>query len=294
VDFEITGGVGSLTIESSLTDETGRTSTRLIPGPKDGEVVVQAKVFGSGDMVFFTATAASVSDTSGAPVPGSTATAEIPTEGLVAYFPFNGNAVDESGNGNDGESHGAVLTEDRFGDPNGAYWFDGKDDYIVTAKPIGISGNSPRSVIAWVRVSSLNENTSIIYWGTQDHVAGLNGFYASEELFGRRSLFRFRGHYRDIDSGKSDVILFEKWQQLAFTFDGTLGLLYVDGVVTAAQSLFLETDDTAMSFGINLRDEGIDISLNRYFHGALDDVRIYSTAVPGEEVKALYNRLYAK
>ena len=45
--------------------------------------------------------------------------------GLVAHYPFNGNANDESGNGNDGTVNGATLTTDRFGNANKAYSFDG-------------------------------------------------------------------------------------------------------------------------------------------------------------------------
>jgi len=43
-------------------------------------------------------------------------------EGLVAYYPFNGNADDASGNGNNGTINGAVLTDDRFGNPN-SQWY---------------------------------------------------------------------------------------------------------------------------------------------------------------------------
>jgi len=57
-------------------------------------------------------------------------------DGLVAYYPFNGNANDESGNGNDGTVHGATLTEDRFDNANSAYDFklnsynNGENPYI--------------------------------------------------------------------------------------------------------------------------------------------------------------------
>lgn len=54
----------------------------------------------------------------------------VPTDGLVGYWGFNGNANDESGNGNDGVVNGATLTEDRDGNPNAAYSFDGTDDRI--------------------------------------------------------------------------------------------------------------------------------------------------------------------
>lgn len=56
--------------------------------------------------------------------------AAITTEGLVAYYPFNGNADDESSNGHDGTVYGATLITDRFGNSNSAYSFDGINDYI--------------------------------------------------------------------------------------------------------------------------------------------------------------------
>ena len=56
--------------------------------------------------------------------------AQIPTDGLVAHYPFNGNANDASTNSNDGTVNGATLTTDRFGNANSAYSFDGVDDDI--------------------------------------------------------------------------------------------------------------------------------------------------------------------
>lgn len=54
----------------------------------------------------------------------------IPTDGLVAYYKFDGDATDHSGNENQGELHGAVPAADRFGKADGAYSFDGVDDYV--------------------------------------------------------------------------------------------------------------------------------------------------------------------
>ena len=52
------------------------------------------------------------------------------TSGLVAWYPFDGNASDMSGNGNDGTVYGATLGEDRNGEVGKAYEFDGLNDYI--------------------------------------------------------------------------------------------------------------------------------------------------------------------
>ena len=55
----------------------------------------------------------------------------LPADGLVAWYPFNGNANDESGNGNNGQlQNGAALTTDRLGIENSASFFDGIDDHI--------------------------------------------------------------------------------------------------------------------------------------------------------------------
>ena len=55
----------------------------------------------------------------------------VPSNGLIGYWPFNGNANDESGTGNDGTVNGATLTADRFGNANAAYDFDGVNDNIT-------------------------------------------------------------------------------------------------------------------------------------------------------------------
>ena len=73
----------------------------------------------------------------------------IPTFGLVAYYPFNSNANDESGNNFNGTVFGATLTTDRFGNTNRAYNFDGYDDEIqvIHAEALNIIGDI--SLSAW-------------------------------------------------------------------------------------------------------------------------------------------------
>ena len=79
----------------------------------------------------------------------------LPKDGLVGFWPFNGNANDESGNGNHGTVNGATLTNDRNGVSNSAYNFDGLDDFISTNYS-GILGSSSRSVSFWAKQSSKN------------------------------------------------------------------------------------------------------------------------------------------
>src|SRR5450759_2959986 len=73
------------------------------------------------------------------------------TNGLIAYYPFNGNANDESGYGNDAVVTGATLTENRFGEANRAYHFNGSGDRIsalVAQLPLG---NAARTLVTWIK-----------------------------------------------------------------------------------------------------------------------------------------------
>lgn len=78
---------------------------------------------------------------------------EIGDDNPVAYYPFNNNANDESGNGNHGTVYGATITTDRFGNPNSAYEFDGVDDEINIGSQLKPS--FPISVSTWVSVDDL-------------------------------------------------------------------------------------------------------------------------------------------
>ncbi len=92
----------------------------------------------------------------------------VPTNGLVGYWPFNGNANDESGNGNNGTVNGATLTTDRNGNGNAAYSFDGVDDYIDNTSNGLPFGNTNRTINCWI----LNNNNfsgwshTILSYGT--------------------------------------------------------------------------------------------------------------------------------
>jgi len=63
----------------------------------------------------------------------ATIQAQVPTTGLISYWPFNGNANDVSGNNHNGTVNGATLTTDRFGNTNKAYSFNGTNNNIVVA-----------------------------------------------------------------------------------------------------------------------------------------------------------------
>ncbi|MCD4737006.1 MAG: LamG domain-containing protein [Bacteroidales bacterium] len=76
--------------------------------------------------------------------------------GLVAHYPFNGNALDASGNGHDGTVNGALLTFDRFEKPDSAYFFDGYNDNIDCGDPPDNSFDLTNdfTITAWISLAS--------------------------------------------------------------------------------------------------------------------------------------------
>ncbi|MEM6264536.1 MAG: hypothetical protein AAGI38_18630 [Bacteroidota bacterium] len=83
--------------------------------------------------------------------------------GLVAYYPFNGDALDQSGRNNHGTVLGATLTTDRKGKPNSAYAFDGEDDYIDFGDSADFRFSTDFSISLWIEYPGGSQDGSIIY-----------------------------------------------------------------------------------------------------------------------------------
>ena len=75
----------------------------------------------------------------------------VPTNGLVGWWPFNGNANDESGNGNHGTVNGAMLTNDRFENKNLAYDFSELNSFISFKSFFQFHENKDASISLWVK-----------------------------------------------------------------------------------------------------------------------------------------------
>ena len=99
-------------------------------------------------------------------VVGSAAAFEDLNEGLVAYYPCNGNANDASGNGNNGTVYGASLATDRSGNANSAYEFNGTSDYTRVADSATLrSPTNGLTLALWVNAYSFySPNVPSVGW----------------------------------------------------------------------------------------------------------------------------------
>ena len=91
----------------------------------------------------------------------------IPTNDLLAWFPMNGDANDYSGNNNNGTLDGPTTANDRNGNSNSAYLFDGSNDYIHTIPDLNVTTNANNdefTVSAWVKTSNAQSFDGIVYF----------------------------------------------------------------------------------------------------------------------------------
>ncbi len=195
-------------------------------------------------------------------------------DGLVAYYPFNGNAEDESGNGNDGTVNGATLIEDRLGNKGSAYSFDGNDDYIW----IGDKGKPERITIsAWFKTTS--ENGLVIRYRLYGYGITLRGnsihTYISVDNRNVYTLNTSKGNYQD-----------GIWHHVVLSFDGEQANLYVDRLLITTDKQHDSNSIYYQTGGLSIGRDG-DYSSN-YFQGDIDDLRIYNRALSESEIQQLY------
>jgi len=216
-----------------------------------------------------------------------------PTQGLVAYYPFNGNANDESGNGINGTLHNVTLTEDRFGNPEKAYHFLGNStSYIqtITSPLLNLSGNA--TIVAWVKGTGTLNNIVRVKGTTNDGVE--IGTHSDGTA---NSNFSYSGtSWFNIVSNK--VINDNQWHFVAVTVNGNQGKLFVDATMvkdTSAVNTFTMTSPGYVSIGrhpiYTSRAFVGTIDDIRAFVGTIDDIRIYNRALNESEVLILFNEV---
>jgi len=205
--------------------------------------------------------------------------------GLVAYYPFNGNVNDASGNNNHGFNYGATLSTDRFGNPNRAYIFDGLSNYIIT--PVNSGFTTQISLCAWFKTSYDNfggilcsrTTSNVSNELTLDSSYGHPYFYLSDGIGANIS---------KTDLSASNLVVNDNiWHLLVGTYDGTTLKIYVDGLLQGqATNTFTIAVNAFFKIGWD------DLSgYNRYFNGKIDDVRIYNRAINAQEVLAIFNEV---
>lgn len=223
----------------------------------------------------------------------------VPTNGLVGYWPFSGNANDVSLNANNGTNNGATLTADRFGNADSAYNFDGND--IITADAIPFSN---LTISIWYNINNssvLNPTTGhpptgaqLIGQGTQlsptaycDYSIGITSWNNINQFAFEKSIISsplFEMFYSNAN------ISYSNWVNLIYTIDSNIVKVYLNSILIDTFNTptnFIQSGNV-LSFGARYVQNSTSPTCN-YFTGKLDDIGIWNRALTQEEITNLYN-----
>jgi trimeric autotransporter adhesin len=229
--------------------------------------------------------------------------------GLVGYYPMDGNAHDESGFGFNGAVTGAVLTTDRFGHSNNAYYFDGYGDRIEVANTNGHFNLNYLTLSAWVRPDTwVHELGAIVYKNAQtgynrdNYYLGVQYHESAAPVRSTSTYYNLKifSHIEEYSTTLDDChfnnyqpfsafYTIQNWYLATTVYDPYGVSIYVNGVL---EDRVLIQNITPWQGPAPLLIGSLTYSThpNGDFHGVIDDVRIYNRPLSNAEISALYNQ----
>ncbi len=202
--------------------------------------------------------------------------------GLVGYWPFNGNSNDESGNGNDGTVNGANLTTDRFGNVDEAYNFSGQSGVdspsikVLDNSSLNFPAQGQFSLSVWMNPKNSQSGNIVLknaHYGIQwNGVSNSISYYDNEIPY--------------YNSTKNNWNL-NQWYLLTLVHTGTKITLYIDGDFDS---------EYFNNYSPNLQGSGITYDLFfgyeiqwGHYIGDIDDIGIWNRALTNQEILQLYS-----
>lgn len=210
--------------------------------------------------------------------------------GLVAYFPFNGNAHDESGNGHHGTVSGAVLSPDRYGNQNRAYRFDRAAKNMITVPHSPVFSLTTISISAWINPSlttSDSDGARFVdkgLWGDPECTNYSMSLSSSEKI---RVLYEY-GSGTNVSLSSNYTVPLNSWIHAVYVFNSVEQkmYIYVNGTINNLRedspNPVLNTDNLIFGGAV-----GSIVNTSNFFNGQIDDIRIYNRILTEMEIMAL-------
>jgi len=213
----------------------------------------------------------------------------VPTNGLVAWYPFNGNANDESGNGNNGINNGATLTADRNNIFGKAYNFDGLSAYMKLENSDSIVFQNGITFSAWIMPTGYKNSSIIDRMTTTGSSFRISTRDNSGNAITPRKIWAQGGNYVDgtIKANSISNIQLNIWQFVvgSYGIDDTIRI-YINGILE--NKVYLQghvlNQYTPIFIG-----RGSTTNTYELFLGAIDDIGIWSRALTQVEITKLFN-----
>ena len=226
--------------------------------------------------------------------------AYVPADGLIGWWPFNGNANDESGNGNDGTVNGATLTADRFGNEVSAYQFDGNESIKInenTDSQLDLTNNY--TISCFIKASNFGAGfpggARCILSKHIANQSGPNDIGGYDlKLMGPNPVYVNHQASPHFDASTqfpaSNQIVEGFWTHLACTYNKTSGKLiyYKNGLISDSTTLGFNLPDNQVDLLIGASFENNTTNLAFYFRGVIDDIGYWNRALSQEEISQLY------
>ena len=205
--------------------------------------------------------------------------------GLIAYYPFNGNADDYSGNRNHGLVHGATPSVDRFGNPNRAYSFNGIDHFIEIPNSDDFNGNE-YTICFWTRTAISHDESIRSVLSKSD--SACNGYTIDLSHLGSYGL-RLKSPNPKIDSWAEllrSIGEGQTYEFISIIFNTEQVKAYHQGfhvpMITYTPTYLSNNNNFPLYIGKSLSPFYMN------FKGEIDDVMIYNRVLSDREIMALY------
>ena len=215
----------------------------------------------------------------------------VPTNGLVAYYPFSGNANEQIGNTNNGTVNGATLTNDINGIANSAYNYNGTSSYINL--PMNFYGGQTATLVSFRLRFKISSNGHSFIWNKDGNWTEAGIYTTVNGAFG--IFWAYPNQYNGIVTSNGSVVP-NIWYDAVIIINGSNSKIYLNGIEQTGVTI--NTPSNSISFsdagtcgsGINRFGFKKDsCSPANYFNGVLDEFMLYNRALTQQEITNLYN-----
>ncbi len=215
-----------------------------------------------------------------------------PTDNVVAYYPFNGNANDVSGNSKNGTVSGATLTTDRLGKANAAYFFNGRSNLIYLPDAL-LPNASAFAISYWIKPGG--NNTSPDTYNAQI-VVDLRGqfqiatTYLEPNYTSNPNTMQFYIYSSVTETvyTPNNSIMPGNWYHILCNYGNNVMELYLNGNFVGSKTISIPGPVSGYN---NTIGKDYNVGWDRlWFYGAIDQVLFYSRKLTSSEVQAIYNR----
>ena len=210
---------------------------------------------------------------------------QVSISNLIANYPFNGNANDNSGNNLNGIINGATLTTDRFGNNNSAYYFNGKSKITIPYNSL-LDFDTIKSVTVstWIQINNnFNKFKFFISYGCGDTI-GNGGFQLGIDVPPMNLYYEFGSVYYGTTNMYDST-----WHCIAIVFNRTIdsAVMYMDG--SLLKKVYIPD---SISYTPSCKNDFFiggerNNDTCHYFIGKIDDVKIFNRALNKNEVALL-------